>query len=209
MEYYITYNFHAYSPKNTKHAEMVEIARKFEHIIIEGKAGYDAFVFSIRHEMDKLNEKYSKQKPMQFYKSLDENGCIKVYFQSPDINTDKEQTVFYMTVTKVRGVFSFSENKPSDKILLPNRCCECGCTDYNPCYHPEHGACFWLDDEHTLCSHCGIEEIKNDSATEHPFDDLMLKGVDVANSKTATTAEKDAIFGDIMREFVTKFRDKV
>jgi len=50
-------------------------------------------------------------------------------------------------------------------------CSKCGCTEYNACFHPEHGPCWWLDDEQTLCSHCGIDEIKNDSATEHPFDD--------------------------------------
>lgn len=33
--------------------------------------------------------------------------------------------------------------------------CEvCGCTDNNPCYTHEHGACWWIDDRHTLCSHC-------------------------------------------------------
>ena len=173
MEYYITYNFHAYSPKNTKHAEMVEIARKFEHIIIEGKIGYDAFVLSIRDEMEKLNAKYPKQKPMQLYKSLDETGVIKVYFPSPDVNTDKEQTVFYLAIDKVRGIFSFSEKRISSKTLTSGVCRECGCTEDNACFHPEHDACYWLDDEQTLCSHCGIEEIKNDSATEHPFDDIM------------------------------------
>ena len=47
MEYYITYSFQAYMPKNAKHAEMVELAKKFEHIIIEGKIGYDAFITSL------------------------------------------------------------------------------------------------------------------------------------------------------------------
>ncbi len=47
-------------------------------------------------------------------------------------------------------------------------CKICGCTDSNACQHPDHGACWWIDDEHELCSHCYVEEIRTDSATMHP-----------------------------------------
>ena len=32
--------------------------------------------------------------------------------------------------------------------------------------HPLHGPCYWIDDEHEMCSHCYVEEIANDPATE-------------------------------------------
>jgi hypothetical protein len=31
-------------------------------------------------------------------------------------------------------------------------CRECGCTQFNACVHPEHGACWWVEPD--LCSHC-------------------------------------------------------
>jgi len=33
-------------------------------------------------------------------------------------------------------------------------CKICGCTDDNPCVHPDFGSCFWVDKTHELCSHC-------------------------------------------------------
>lgn len=47
-------------------------------------------------------------------------------------------------------------------------CQKCGCTDNRPCTHPDHGTCWWIDDNHDHCSHCYIDEIADDPATEHP-----------------------------------------
>lgn len=46
-------------------------------------------------------------------------------------------------------------------------CKICGCTEKDPCYHPDWGMCWWVDETHELCSHCADLEIKNDPATEH------------------------------------------
>lgn len=32
------------------------------------------------------------------------------------------------------------------------RCADCGCTDEKPC----EGGCSWVNDDHTLCSRCGL-----------------------------------------------------
>lgn len=46
--------------------------------------------------------------------------------------------------------------------------CEiCGCTDTDPCFNPYWGNCWWVDEEHTLCSHCDIYAIRQDPATRH------------------------------------------
>ena len=51
---------------------------------------------------------------------------------------------------------------------MPYGVCKiCGCTDNNPCYNPEYGTCWWVDDTHELCSHCADSEIANHPATEH------------------------------------------
>ena len=48
-------------------------------------------------------------------------------------------------------------------------CKKCGCTDTDPCYNPEHGTCWWVDDTHELCSHCADPKIANDPNTRHCF----------------------------------------
>lgn len=60
---------------------------------------------------------------------------------------------------------------------IPGVCRVCGCTEDNPCYHPEHGNCSWVDDDYTLCSHCASEAeggygIKDDPLTEHCINDV-------------------------------------
>lgn len=46
-------------------------------------------------------------------------------------------------------------------------CKVCGCTDNDPCFNPEHGNCWWVDETHELCSHCADPKIYNDPATNH------------------------------------------
>lgn len=51
---------------------------------------------------------------------------------------------------------------------MPYGVCKiCGCTDNDPCYHPDYGNCWWVDDTHELCSHCADPEIAEDPATVH------------------------------------------
>lgn len=52
-------------------------------------------------------------------------------------------------------------------------CKNCGCTDDNACMHPDHGPCYWIDEEHEMCSHCYVEEIANDPATERAQPDFF------------------------------------
>lgn len=47
------------------------------------------------------------------------------------------------------------------------KCRVCGCTNDNPCFHPDHGFCWWADEAETICSHCACEEIANDPETVH------------------------------------------
>lgn len=56
-----------------------------------------------------------------------------------------------------------------EKEKTPGVCSECGCTWDNACQNPEHGNCWWVDDTQTLCSHCYVDEIKNDPQTIHPI----------------------------------------
>ena len=54
---------------------------------------------------------------------------------------------------------------------IPGICRVCGCSMYNPCYHPDAGTCYWV--EPSLCSHCAEihenpkEDLRHDPLTEH------------------------------------------
>ncbi|MDD6970573.1 MAG: hypothetical protein SPH83_11960 [Treponema sp.] len=52
-------------------------------------------------------------------------------------------------------------------------CRICGCTATTACYNPKYGTCWWIDETETLCSHCSIEEIKNDKATDKYREELI------------------------------------
>ncbi|MDR1981351.1 MAG: hypothetical protein LBQ39_07020 [Tannerellaceae bacterium] len=56
----------------------------------------------------------------------------------------------------------------AEGVPNPGVCRVCGCTEYDPCYHPDYGSCWWNNEEETLCSHCADEAIANDPATERP-----------------------------------------
>lgn len=46
-------------------------------------------------------------------------------------------------------------------------CKVCGCTEMDPCFNPDYGCCWWVDDSHELCSHCADKDIADDPRTEH------------------------------------------
>lgn len=46
-------------------------------------------------------------------------------------------------------------------------CRVCGCTEKDPCFHPEYGNCWWVDSNMTLCSHCADPKLFQDPATVH------------------------------------------
>lgn len=51
------------------------------------------------------------------------------------------------------------------------QCKVCGCTEDNPCIHPDFGACFWIKPD--LCSHC--VELKDDPRVTRPKDMKPMK----------------------------------
>ena len=74
--------------------------------------------------------------------------------------------------------YKFEDLFQALSIPIPGVCRVCGCTDDNPCDNPESGYCWWVDDDHTLCSHCadlaekGEYSIKDDPDTVHCVNDL-------------------------------------
>ena len=51
---------------------------------------------------------------------------------------------------------------------MKGTCKICGCTEYDPCIHPDFGACWWINSDQDLCSHC--IELKEDPKVIRPKD---------------------------------------
>ena len=71
--------------------------------------------------------------------------------------------------------YKFEDLFQALSVPIPGVCKVCGCTWENPCHHPEHGNCSWV--EPNLCSHCAsVKEgglgIKDDPETVHCVNDL-------------------------------------
>ena len=105
------------------------------------------------------------------------NGMGKRVFV---MDTSKEVTPELMYLALDDYFSDFEELYKAVDKPIPGVCCVCGCTMENPCYHPEHGNCWWDDSSHTICSHCAetlidgkkvFPSIKDDPETEHCIND--------------------------------------
>ena len=77
------------------------------------------------------------------------------------IEQDRLITIGTQTSHTLMLAVIFSKEEPKEGV-----CAVCGCSDYNACYHPDHGSCWWVDKRHLLCSHCAYSGISNDPRTE-------------------------------------------
>jgi hypothetical protein len=102
--------------------------------------------------------------------------------------TEAESTVFDSMTPEEQTLFILNQLEPDEKehtyydMILDSYksgylhkmsmehgvCRECGCTQIDPCNHPDYGPCWWEDESETLCSHCAIKTIRDDPATERP-----------------------------------------
>ncbi len=102
------------------------------------------------------------------------NGMGKRVFV---MDTSKEVTPELMYLALNDYFFDFEELYKAVDKPIPGVCRVCGCTEDNPCEHPDHGTCWWVDDDCTLCSHCAdlcddpSENICNDPQTVHCVND--------------------------------------
>lgn len=102
------------------------------------------------------------------------NGMGKRVFV---MDTSKEVTPELMYLALDDYFFDFDELYKAVDKPIPGVCRVCGCTEDNPCEHPDHGTCWWVDDDCTLCSHCAdlcddsSENICNDPQTVHCVND--------------------------------------
>lgn len=118
MDYYMTHSFHYTKPKNRKAAEMIEIAKNWNCMIIDEKIGYDAFMTVVDYEIRKLNEKYPKQDEI-LRCNIHRNLHLYVKFQN-----SMDSCIFQLSIDCVNSVFSFSEVDTRKCLLQPERTLE-------------------------------------------------------------------------------------
>jgi hypothetical protein len=102
--------------------------------------------------------------------------------------TEAESKVFDSMTPEEQTLFILNQLEPEEKVhtyydiildayksgSLPRMsiahgvCRECGCTQFDPCNHPDYGACWWADESKTLCSHCANELTRDDPETARP-----------------------------------------
>ena len=81
-------------------------------------------------------------------------------------------------------------------------CKKCGCTDDDPCFNPIYGTCWWVDDSHTLCSHCADVVIAMDPETKHCINSAASEVPDDAKCCTCIyfQEDEDGVYCDLTEE---------
>lgn len=156
---YFIHHIQTYANVNRKGREMVEFISGLKYHLIPDDISLDALKASVEAKVKELNDKYPKSKPIRF----------RQHDTSFRVDVDEYNVVFILTYAKVHGYFVFGEDSLSIEKLptISGVCKVCGCTEDNPCFNPEHDTCWWVDEDHTLCSHCVDPEIKDDPKTVH------------------------------------------
>lgn len=161
---HFVHSLQTYSPKNRACRELIEFIKPFEYILIKDECALDALCCSIETKIKEINSAHPKLRPIRYAwnASLKRIDASILSGGSPDM-------VFILDICRVRSIFQYSEpvSALTKDIAMPGVCRICGCTEDNPCFHPDHGTCWWADDEQTICSHCADSDIANDSVTEH------------------------------------------
>lgn len=112
MMYFVT-SLLTYVPKNRKCAEVIEVVKPFDQTLFPDSASLDIFKERLTLKVKELNEKYPKMKELKLSwdfgvrAEVSTNGC-------PD-------TVFILTIKKVRNVYSFGEELFQEIKLITDR----------------------------------------------------------------------------------------
>ena len=98
-------------------------------------------------------------------------------------------------------------------------CKQCGCTDNNPCSNisidPMY--CWWMTKKHTLCSHCGIDQIRVHPKTVHAstkrdatmmYDILHLMKMKLEELKTVAEGLQISMISDKKQDLIYQILDK-
>lgn len=138
---FFIHHVQTYSNVNKKGREMCEFAKAFDRLLITDQCALDSLKCSFEAKVNELNQKYPKTKAITFsagvFDSQDGQFSVRV-------GNDDNQSVCFISYASVRGYYSFGEGMLKTQTLVtPGVCRICGCTENDPCFHPDHGTCWW------------------------------------------------------------------
>lgn len=164
---FFTKSLETYFPRNLACRKLIDYVREYKHILIKDELSLDAFIEEIRVKVNEINAEHPKLlKRIHFSSDFMYNGEYSVSASIGD--SRRTYNIFLMEICRVQSIYQFSQNIDKSKVTVaPGICRICGCTENNPCFHPDLGTCWWADDEHTLCSHCANPQIADDPETVH------------------------------------------
>lgn len=161
---YFIHHVQTYSGVNKKGREICEFASSFQHILINDDCSFDAFKCAFEQKVKELNACYPKVKPITFHAGTPNADGGQFHI---NVDNDEYNPVCFLSYSVARGYYTYSEGISSKGITAPGICRTCGCTENDPCHHPDHGTCWWADESETICSHCADPEISNSPQTQH------------------------------------------
>lgn len=160
MHYFID-NIKTYASVNKRGRELQIFVQQFDRHLIADECSLDALKCEIEHQIKVMNEKYPRSRPVLL--KVFDNG--KAGQWTILVENDSDSIVCIISYEKVLGYYTLAEKV--DEFTKKGVCRICGCTDDDPCFNPRVGNCWWIDETHTLCSHCADEELSCCPETRH------------------------------------------
>ncbi|NDV45823.1 hypothetical protein D0T49_02000 [Paludibacter sp. 221] len=110
MKYYITHSLYTYAAKNRKWADVLECVKEYENLIVADDLALDAMKAEFEMFVTMINEAYPKCKELFLSFSKDR---VSIY----QMTNGNQDNVFFLTISKVKGIYHFSECVASQKSL--------------------------------------------------------------------------------------------
>lgn len=112
MNYFIDY-ITTYANVNKKGKELQGYIRQFDRHLIANEVSLDALKCDIEHQIDVLNEKYPRSRPVR----LVEYNCGKAGQWTIQVENDSDSIVCTISYEKVLGYYAMAEQiEEFDKI---------------------------------------------------------------------------------------------
>lgn len=130
MTYFVNH-LSLYSPKNRACKKLLDFISQFEHVLIKDDCSLDALSSLIEDRIREINTSHPKLRPICYSR----NHSLQRITASVLPASGVPDYVFIMDFCQVRSIFQYSEKVS----VVPGICSVCGCTENDPCYHPDTG----------------------------------------------------------------------
>lgn len=103
---FFIHHVQTYQNVNRKGKEMCEFVQAYDRILVQDKCAMDSLKCEFEEVVNRLNEKYPKQKKLKFHSSHDTSSGGQ---WSIKLGDDDNNPVCFISYSKVRGHYAFGE----------------------------------------------------------------------------------------------------